>query len=92
MQIRPSTGTVDQKESLSLSLHTTNDKLPAEDVCSGFTAAAKAFMGKCQALSLQLLGCFAQSLQLPEGFFTLVQSPTYLPCAFASRMENQKVP
>lgn len=85
MQIRPSTGTVDQKESLSVSLFTTDDKLPAGDVCNGFSAAAKTFMQQCQALSLQLLDCFAQSLQLPQGFFTMVHHFLAIPQMLAAQ-------
>ena len=69
VQMRPSTGTIDQKESLSISMTTTPDKIPTEQACPGFAVSARTFMEQCQSLSLQLLDCFAQGLGFPAHFF-----------------------
>ncbi|KAK9865829.1 hypothetical protein WJX84_009561 [Apatococcus fuscideae] len=68
-QMRPSTGTIDQKESLSISMITTPDKIPTEQACPGFAVSARTFMEQCQSLSLQLLDCFAQGLGFPANYF-----------------------
>lgn len=72
-QIRPSTGTPDMKESISLGFHT-QDKYPTDAVCPGFSTTAKQFMAACQSLSMKLLSCFAVGLGFPDNFFEQVLS------------------
>ncbi|ESX00007.1 hypothetical protein KL918_005286 [Ogataea parapolymorpha] len=70
-QIRPSTGTADQKESLQLQYHRINQNWPAEeDVGKEWREKTKAFMEKCQHLSDFVMELFAEALGYPTDFFT----------------------
>lgn len=67
-QIRPSTGTPDQKESLQLQFGTSMEgKWPTE--IPSFKDEAMEFMHKCHSVSLKVMSCFAKALSLPADFF-----------------------
>lgn len=78
LQIRPSTGTPDMKESISLGFHTA-DRCPSEADCAGFSDAAAAFMAACQDMSMKLMSCFAIGLGFPEHFFSQVYDVMHCP-------------
>lgn len=69
-QVRPSTGTKDLKETLQLQLHRKNLYWPSsEDVGEGWRNEATEFIEKCQALSMDVLGCLAEVLGFDLDFF-----------------------
>lgn len=70
-QIRPSSGTADEKESFQLQLHRINDNWPsAEDVGETWRLETEKFILKCHKLSLLLLEIFEESLGYPKGYFS----------------------
>ncbi|CDK29500.1 unnamed protein product [Kuraishia capsulata CBS 1993] len=79
-QIRPSTGTADQKESIQLQYHRFNENWPAEeDVGEEWREKTREFMLKCQKLSCFVMGLFAEALGYPEDFFSKahdIEQPT----------------
>ncbi len=83
LQIRPSTGTPDMKESISLGFHTA-DRCPSEADCAGFADAAAAFMAACQVMSMKLMSCFAIGLGFPEDFFSQVYDLIHCPSTNSS--------
>lgn len=69
-QIRPSTGQPDQKESYQLQFGDNMvDKWISDDALPGFKGSATGFMAKAQAVSEQLMTCFARGLGFPDDFF-----------------------
>ncbi|KAL0032639.1 hypothetical protein WJX77_012233 [Trebouxia sp. C0004] len=96
-QIRPSTGTPDMKESISLGFHTA-DRCPSEADCAGFADAAAAFMAACQDMSMKLMSCFAVGLGFPEDFFSQhhdvakTDSQQTMRCLYYHDTSQQKVP
>jgi len=66
-QVRPSTGTADQKESLQLQQHLKNVNWPT--AIHGFEEQTVDFMTKARALSVVVLGFFAESLGMDKDFF-----------------------
>ena len=76
-QKRPSTGTLDQKESYQITT-SRMDELglwPADDLVAGFRADLEAFEQANWRLAMQLLGCFARKLGFDPGFFTTAHDP-----------------
>lgn len=70
-QVRPSTGTRDLKETLQLQLHKKDIYWPLEaDVGLQWKEDATEFIEKCQALSMDVLGCLAESLGFDQDFFS----------------------
>ncbi|KAK9823664.1 hypothetical protein WJX72_004518 [[Myrmecia] bisecta] len=68
-QVRPSTGTADLKESVSLGFCDMEGLWPSDSVCPGFKDTATAFMLECEKLSVKLLSCFATGLDFPKDYF-----------------------
>lgn len=68
-QVRPSTGTPDQKESLQLQYHRFNDNWP-KDLGEQWNLKVKDLMIKCQELSVKILELFAESLGFQSDFFS----------------------
>ena len=66
-QIRPSTGTPDQKESIQLQYARRHDNWPTYS--SEFQAVASEFMLSCQELSSKLMSCLAEALGFDADFF-----------------------
>lgn len=69
-QIRPSTGTADQKESMQLQFARMEGMWPSNDDVPNFRARAEAFMFAVQQLSVKVMECFAEGLGLPLSTFT----------------------
>lgn len=69
-QVRPSTGTKDLKESLQLQLHRKEEYWPeAKDVGPEFIAFAERFIEQTHNLSMDVLGCLAESMGFDHDFF-----------------------
>jgi isopenicillin N synthase-like dioxygenase len=81
-QIRPSTGTPDQKESLQLQFgqERMQGKWPTEDTLPSFKNESLAFMEKVQRVSLKIMSCFAEALGLPLDFFDKAHDTTKDDC------------
>jgi isopenicillin N synthase-like dioxygenase len=69
-QVRPSTGTADQKESYQITVPRMAGLWPAGDELPGFKAAMLAFERANWALGMKVLSCFAQKLGFAPDFFT----------------------
>ncbi|EIM91215.1 Clavaminate synthase-like protein [Stereum hirsutum FP-91666 SS1] len=67
-QFRPSTGQIDQKETLNLQL-CRKEGWPSEDDVPGFSKETKDFMYRCHEISLQILQLFEDALGLEKGTF-----------------------
>ena len=79
-QVRPSTGTQDQKESYQITLPHMAPLWPSEDELPGFRAAMLAFETQCWQVGMRVLSCFADKLGFEADFFTHAHdpsSPTY---------------
>ncbi|WVQ80594.1 hypothetical protein IAT38_002699 [Cryptococcus sp. DSM 104549] len=69
-QVRPSTGTADQKESMQLQFARMEGLWPADEDVRDFRMRAESFMSQVQALSTKVMECFADGLGLPINTFT----------------------
>lgn len=79
-QIRPSTGTPDEKESWQLTRPRMAGLWPDAARLPHFKAETLTFERQCWQLGMQVLSCFALKLGFPEDFFTSAHnpdSPTY---------------
>jgi isopenicillin N synthase-like dioxygenase len=79
-QVRPSTGTADQKESFQVTRPRMDGLWPTDAELAGFQATTLAFERRCWELAMLVLGCFADRLGFPRDFFTAAHdpaSPTY---------------
>lgn len=74
-QVRPSTGTPDQKESYQITLPRMDGLWPSEDELPGFRAAMLDFEHQCWALGMRVLSCFADKLGFERDFFTRAHDP-----------------
>jgi isopenicillin N synthase-like dioxygenase len=74
-QVRPSTGTPDQKESYQITLPRIEALRPAGDELPGFKAVMLAFERANLALGMQVLSCFALKLGFKPDFFTDCHDP-----------------
>ena len=76
-QVRPSTGTADQKESYQITI-SRMDELglwPTPDELAGFKAAMLTFERMNWSVAMKVLGCFAERLDLAPDFFTAAHDP-----------------
>lgn len=79
-QVRPSTGTADNKESYQITLPRMTGLWPQSEELPGFYANMLAFERANWALGMKVLSCFAIKLGFHEDFFTEAhdpQSPDY---------------
>lgn len=79
-QVRPSTGTADNKESYQITLPRMEKLWPSGEVLSGFKAVMLAFERANWALGMKVLDCFRLKLGFEPDFFTArhdPQSPEY---------------
>jgi isopenicillin N synthase-like dioxygenase len=76
-QVRPSTGTPDQKESYQLTRPRMAGLWPSEAEAAGFQATLLAFERRCWELAMRVLSCFADRLGLPCGFFAAAHDPEH---------------
>ncbi|MCP3711297.1 isopenicillin N synthase family oxygenase [Paraburkholderia sp. CNPSo 3274] len=75
-QVRPSTGTQDQKESYQITLPHMCGLWPTEEQLPGFRAAMLAFETQCWRLSVRVLSCFADKLGFARDFFEHAHDPS----------------
>jgi isopenicillin N synthase-like dioxygenase len=74
-QVRPSTGTPDQKESYQITLPRMQGLWPDGDVLPSFKAVMLAFERANWAVGMKLLSCFAVKLGFSPDFFTDCHDP-----------------
>lgn len=74
-QVRPSTGTADQKESYQITRPRMAVLWPAEDELPAFRDTMLAFERANWELGMKVLSCFALKLGFPEQFFTELHDP-----------------
>src|SRR6516225_2278563 len=74
-QVRPSTGTADQKESYQITLPRMAKLWPSGDELPGFKAVMLAFERANWALGVKVLSCFALKLGFKPDFFTDCHDP-----------------
>jgi isopenicillin N synthase-like dioxygenase len=74
-QVRPSTGTADNKESYQITVPRMAKLWPAGDDLPGFKAAMLAFERANWAVGMKVLSCFALKLGFAPDFFTDCHDP-----------------
>ncbi|WP_441240750.1 isopenicillin N synthase family dioxygenase [Tardiphaga sp. 768_D3_N2_1] len=74
-QVRPSTGTADNKESYQITLPRMAHLWPTGDEIPGFKAAMLAFERANWAVGMKVLSCFALKLGFKPDFFTEAHDP-----------------
>ncbi|MBX6391099.1 MAG: isopenicillin N synthase family oxygenase [Frankia sp.] len=74
-QVRPSTGTVDQKESFQVTRPRMAGLWPDDDELPGFRQTLLALERRCWELAVRVLSCFADRLGFPRDFFTTAHDP-----------------
>lgn len=74
-QVRPSTGTPDQKESYQITRPHMDGLWPGEDALPGFQATMLAFEAQARAVAMRVLSCFAVKLGMPREFFAQAHDP-----------------
>ena len=75
-QVRPSTGTPDQKESYQITRPRMAGLYPEESELPGFKATMLAFEEASWAVGMRVLSCFADKLGLNREFFTHAHDPS----------------
>ncbi|MFT3720767.1 isopenicillin N synthase family dioxygenase [Pseudorhodoferax sp.] len=74
-QVRPSTGTPDQKESYQITRPHMDGLWPAEDELPGFRQTMLAFEAQAWTVAMRVLSCFAERLGFAREFFTAAHDP-----------------
>ena len=74
-QVRPSTGTPDQKESYQITRPHMEGLWPSEQELPAFRRTMLAFEGQCWHVAMQVLSCFASKLGFDEPFFARAHDP-----------------
>ena len=74
-QVRPSTGTADNKESYQITLPRMSALWPAGEELAGFKATMLAFERANWALGMKVLACFGDRLGFAPDFFTEAHDP-----------------
>jgi len=74
-QVRPSTGTPDQKESYQITRPRMAGLYPSEAELPGFRATMLAFEQASWAVGMKVLSCFADRLGFDRDFFTRAHDP-----------------
>ncbi|KAJ6083668.1 hypothetical protein N7467_007803 [Penicillium canescens] len=82
-QLRPSTGTYDQKESLWLQR---KSHWPSDEDVPHFRQSTTEFMSKCAEISDQVLSCFAIALGFEEDYFKIANDPSQPDCLTQLRL------
>ena len=75
-QVRPSTGTPDNKESFQVTVPRMAGLWPTGEELPGFKATMLAFERANWALGMKVLSCLALKLDFPADFFTDAHDPT----------------
>lgn len=74
-QVRPSTGTADQKESYQITRPRMDGLYPGEDELPGFQETMLRFEAQSWTVGMRVLSCFASKLGLDKAFFTRAHDP-----------------
>ena len=74
-QVRPSTGTPDQKESYQITRPHMSDLFPSEEELQGFRETMLAFEAQSWQIGMKVLSCFAYKLGFDDAFFTRAHDP-----------------
>lgn len=74
-QVRPSTGTADQKESYQITLPRMQGLWPDGEQLPGFKMTMLAFERQNWQLAMKVLSCFTEKLGFTEDFFTEAHDP-----------------
>lgn len=74
-QVRPSTGTADQKESYQITLPRMSELWPTASEISGFKATMLEFERQNWALAMKVLDCLAERLDFATDVFTTAHDP-----------------
>lgn len=74
-QVRPSTGTPDQKESYQITLPHMDDLWPTEAELPEFRSVLLDFEHKCWETGMKVLSCFADRLGFDRDFFAKAHDP-----------------
>jgi isopenicillin N synthase-like dioxygenase len=74
-QVRPSTGTPDQKESYQITRPHMDGLWPSEDELAGFRDAMLTFERQSWEVGMRVLSCFALKLGFDKDFFTRAHDP-----------------
>lgn len=74
-QIRPSTGTKDEKESYQITQYHMDNLWPTEQELPDFQTNTLAFEQQCWQLGMKVLSCFADKLGFDRDFFTQAHDP-----------------
>lgn len=74
-QVRPSTGTPDQKESYQITRPHMSGLWPSEAELAGFQSTLLDFEAQCWGVGMQVLSCFADRLGFASDFFTGAHDP-----------------
>lgn len=75
-QVRPSTGTPDQKESYQITRPHMDGLWPDEAALAGFHATMLAFEAQAWTVAMRVLSCFAVKLGFAREFFTAAHDPS----------------
>ncbi len=75
-QVRPSTGTPDQKESYQITRPRMAGLYPSEEELPGFRETMLAFEQASWAVGMKVLSCFADKLGFERDFFTRAHDPS----------------
>ena len=75
-QVRPSTGTPDQKESYQITRPFMEGLWPTESELPEFKRTMLDFEARCWRVAMQVLSCFAVRLGMPREFFAQAHEPT----------------
>lgn len=74
-QVRPSTGTPDQKESYQITRYHMDGLWPTDAELPDFAGRTLSFEQKCWKLAMQVLSCFATKLGFDSEFFARAHDP-----------------
>ncbi|GAA0229435.1 isopenicillin N synthase family dioxygenase [Marinomonas primoryensis] len=74
-QIRPSTGTKDQKESYQITQYHMDNLWPSEEELPSFQANTLHFEKQCWDVGMKVLSCFADKLGFDRDFFSKAHDP-----------------
>ncbi len=75
-QVRPSTGTADQKESYQITRPRMAGLYPSDEELPGFKSTMLAFEQASWAVGMRVLSCFADKLGFDREFFTRAHEPS----------------
>lgn len=75
-QVRPSTGTPDQKESYQITRPRMAGLYPSDEELPGFKETMLAFEAQSWAVGMRVLSCFALKLGFDDEFFTRAHEPS----------------